>query len=227
MSPSSTATTVKAAGRPLKNPLRVASVVPFPAAAAAAVVAELPPDPPAPVLSGQQLRQMEISQFIQWLRTQTNKHKRPFSERAIEGYAETARVLDRWMTEQDIDADFTACDVALLNQFFAGYLTTHSQGGTNTRQRNLHHLFKWLAKTRGHPDPWTTELVRYGPSEVPPWTLAMELIKDLHADELERRPAGFGGGGVGGTLPWSTPVAADLEASSSEALFTSDAPYGT
>ena len=179
MSPSSVATAAKAAGRPLKNPLRVAGVVPFPAAAAAPPAAELAPDPPVPALSGHQLRRMEISQFIQWLRTQTNKHKRPFSEHAIEGYAETARVLDRWMTEQDIGADFTTCDTALLNRFFADYLATHSQGGTNTRQRNLHHLFKWLAKTRGHPDPWTTELVRYGPSEVPPSTLAMELIQDL------------------------------------------------
>jgi site-specific recombinase XerD len=178
MSPSSVAA-ASAAGRPLKNPLRVASVVPFPAAAAAPAAAELAPDPPAPALSGQQLRRMEISQFIQWLRTQTNKHKRPFSERAIEGYAETARVLDRWMTEQDIEAGFTACDTAMLNLFFAAYLATHSQGGTNTRQRNLHHLFKWLARTHGHPDPWTTELVRYGPAEVPPSTLATELIKDL------------------------------------------------
>ena len=58
---------------------------------------------------------MQISEFCAWLRTQTNKHKRPFQEQTIIGYAETARVLDRLMTVQGIDSDFTACDVAVLN----------------------------------------------------------------------------------------------------------------
>jgi integrase/recombinase XerD len=168
---------VKAAERPLKNPLRVASVVPFPAVQPAPAEPIAPPQP----MSGEQLRKMSISQFAEWLRTQTNKYQRPFSERAIEDYAETARALDRWMTKRDIDEDFTACDTATLNKFFGDYFRTHTQGGTNTRQRNLHHLFKWLAKTRHHPDPWTPELVRYGPADVPPSTLAMELISELLA----------------------------------------------
>jgi hypothetical protein len=46
------------------------------------------------------------------------------------------------MAADDIDGDFTACSVDVLNRFFAVYRNTHSQGGTNTRQRNLHHLFK-------------------------------------------------------------------------------------
>jgi integrase/recombinase XerD len=166
----------KGAERPLKNPLRVANLVPFPASVRDSAAEDLSLEPG---LSAPNLRKMQISQFTQWLRTQTNRNKRPFSERAIEDYAEPAGVLNRWMTEKDIDGDFTACDTALLNQFFAEYLSTHTQGGTNTRQRNLHHLFKWLAKTHGHPDPWTGELVRYGPAEVPPSTLALELIRDL------------------------------------------------
>jgi hypothetical protein len=100
-----------------------------------------------------QLRQMQISEFCSWLRTQTNKHKRPFQEQAIADYAEPARALDRWMTEQEIDGDFTACDVAVLNTFFSQYRAEHGQGGTNTRQRNLHHIFKWLALRYGHADP--------------------------------------------------------------------------
>lgn len=168
----------KGAARPLKNPLRVANLVPFSTQAEGSGTEDLPPEL-EPGLSAPNLRKMQISQFIQWLRTQTNRDKRPFSERAIDDYAEPAGVLNRWMTEKGIDGDFTACDAALLNQFFAEYLNTHTQGGTNTRQRNLHHLFKWLAKTHGHPDPWTGELVRYGPAEVPPSTLALELIRDL------------------------------------------------
>ncbi|HEY1626148.1 MAG TPA: tyrosine-type recombinase/integrase [Streptosporangiaceae bacterium] len=170
------ATVANVAQRPLKNPLRVAGLIPFPVQAREP---EMDDPSPEPRLSGPKLRQMQISQFVQWLRTHTNKHKRPFSERAIEDYAETAHVLDRWMAGHDPDGDFTACDTDLLNRFFADYLSTHTQGGTNTRQRNLHHLFKWLARAHGHPDPWTADLVRYGPSEVPPSTLALELIQDL------------------------------------------------
>jgi hypothetical protein len=48
--------------------------------------------------------------------------------------------------------------VQVLNEFFAAYRNSHSQGGTSTRQRNLHHLFKWLALRYGHPDPWTGEV---------------------------------------------------------------------
>jgi hypothetical protein len=83
------------------------------------------------------------------------------------------------MTERAIDGDFTACDTAVLNEFFAAYRGSHTQGGTNTRQRNLHHLFGRLAKKYGHPDPWTPDLVRYGPVKSRPSTLAEEFIRGL------------------------------------------------
>ena len=130
-------------------------------------------------LSWSQLRQMMISEFAEWLRTQTNKHKRPFQEGTVANYAEAAHVLGRWMTAQDVDGDFTACDTNMLNRFFNGYRRDHTQGGTNTRQRNLHHLFKWLDKVYDHPDPWTADLVRYGPGEVEPSTLDKAFIRDL------------------------------------------------
>lgn len=159
-----------------KSPLRSATMT----AALGAPPTDEPNRQPRPrEVTAQQLRQMQISEFIAWLRTQTNKHKRPFQEETIIGYAETARALDRWMTEQEIDGDFTACDTAVLNEFFTAYRNSHTQGGTNTRQRNLHHLFAWLAKKYGHPDPWTPELVRYGPVKSRPSTLAEEFIRDL------------------------------------------------
>jgi hypothetical protein len=103
------------------------------------------PEPEAVPLSevtAQQVQQMQISEFAAWLRTQSNKRKRPFQEQTIHGYSETARVLDRWMASEEIEGDFTACDVEVLNRFFAAYQAGHRQGGTNNRQRNLHHLFK-------------------------------------------------------------------------------------
>jgi len=59
----------------------------------------------------------------------------PLQDETIRGYAETARALGLWMTEQEVDDDFTACDVKMLNEFFSAYRNSHSQGGTNTRQR--------------------------------------------------------------------------------------------
>jgi hypothetical protein len=80
---------------------------------------------PVAKVTSPQLRKMQISEFCAWLRTQTNKHKRPFQEQRITDYAEPARALDRWMTEQEIDGDFTACDVAVLNTFFSQYRADH------------------------------------------------------------------------------------------------------
>jgi hypothetical protein len=37
---------------------------------------------PVPEVSGPQLRKMAVSEFSEWLRTQTNKNKLPFQERA-------------------------------------------------------------------------------------------------------------------------------------------------
>jgi site-specific recombinase XerD len=126
-----------------------------------------------------ELRRMEISEFAAWLRYRTNRHKRPFQEATIAAYADAARSLDRWMTDQEIDGDFTACDPGMLNRFFAGRVAGHGQAGLNTRQRNLRHLFTWLEEAYGHPHPYTSALHRYAPVKKRPSTLAREFIADL------------------------------------------------
>ena len=147
----------------LKNPLRTATMsLGLPPSLAGGPGSPAPDAvPPAPEVTAQQVRQMQVSEFAAWMRTQTSpKTKRPFQEQTIVGYSEAARVLDRWMESQGIEGDFTACDVAMLNRFFADYHREHGQGGTNNRQRNLHHLFKWLAMslqatlTRGPRPSW-------------------------------------------------------------------------
>ena len=139
------------------------------------------------------LRRMEISEFTAWLRSRTNKHHRPFQADTIAAYADAARALHEWMTGQDIDGDFTACDTAVLNRFFADYLASHGQGGTNTRQRNLRHLFTWLEETYGHPHPWTTALHRYAPAKKRPSTLAQEFIARPARGHRRRPGAAFRG----------------------------------
>jgi integrase/recombinase XerD len=172
----STAST--AAGRPRKSPLR-ADTMPR-------LARDLITDPGAldrrsgrDNLSAADLRQMAVSEFTAWLSGKTNKQDRPFQEHTIRNYADAARTLDKWMSASEIDADFTACDTALLNRFFAEYLRAHTQGGTNTLQRNLAHLFAFLDEVYDHPSPYTARLNRYAPEKKRPATLAEEFIKDM------------------------------------------------
>jgi integrase/recombinase XerD len=157
-------------GRPRKSPLRLAA-------------GGEPSFPPrqSGLLSPGQLRTMMISEFEQWLRSRTNQEKRPFQEETVVAYAKAARALDAWMTQKKIDGDFTACDTALLNLFFRDYNDAHTRGGTNTKQRNLRHLFTWLEAEYDHPHPYTDDLSRYAPAAGRPSTLSADFIKDLLA----------------------------------------------
>jgi site-specific recombinase XerD len=124
---------------------------------------------------------MMISEFCQWLRSRTNQEKRPFQEETITAYKVAARALDAWMTTSEMDGDFTVCDTGLLNRFFRDYHAAHGQGGTNTKQRNLRHLFTWLEAEYDHPHPYTDDLNRYAPVKTRPSTLSLDFIRDLLA----------------------------------------------
>jgi site-specific recombinase XerD len=169
---SRSANTPAVAGKPRKSPLRLAEVQQPSFGGPSARNGRLSPE---------QLRAMMISEFEQWLRSRTNQEKRPFHEETIVAYAKAARALDAWMTTKKLDGDFTACDTAVLNRFFRDYNATHSRGGTNTKQRNLRHLFTWLEAEYDHPHPYTDELSRYAPAAGRPSTLSADFIKDLLA----------------------------------------------
>ena len=168
------------AARPAKSALRVnkqesLAAVPVPRGLAEPPARQMENRP----LSAEDLRQLSISEFAASLREGVSKRKRPYQEHTITDYADAARALGRWMAADNVDGDFTACDTAMLNRFFAGYLKNHTQGGTNTLQRNLAHLFEWLDEAYGHPSPYTDRLHRYAPAKKRPATLAEEFIRDL------------------------------------------------
>jgi integrase/recombinase XerD len=161
-----------------KSPLRLASD-PVPSIS---LVSQFPPAAgPAPGrdLTPASLRTMMITEFCEWLRTRTNRHNRPFQEGTIAAYSDAAIALSAWMGKQKIEQDFTGCDTAVLNRFFRWYYDTYGQSGTNTKQRNLRHLFSWLETVYGHPHPYTDDLARYAPVLGRPATLTAEFIKDL------------------------------------------------
>jgi integrase/recombinase XerD len=163
-------TAASSAGRPRKSPLRLTTLG----------EPSLAPHRTGH-LSPPQLRLMMIGEFEQWLRSRTNNEKRPFQEETVLAYAKAARALDAWMTGQEVDGDFTACDTRLLNRFFRDYNAAHTRGGTNTKQRNLRHLFTWLEADYDHPHPYTDDLNRYAPAAGRPSTLSADFIKDLLA----------------------------------------------
>jgi site-specific recombinase XerD len=161
-----------------KNPLRVAGD-PVPMVGPGTSAVAVAPPPVRTAHTPREMRQMMISEFRDWLRTQTNKQHRPFQEETVEAYCSAATALSAWMEEADLQADFTGCDTAVLNKFFRAYLSSHTQGGTNTKQRNLRQLFTWLAKAHQHPHPYTSDLVRYAPVKGRPSTLSGDFIRDL------------------------------------------------
>jgi integrase/recombinase XerD len=159
--------------RPRRSPLRA------PAGGVSGVVFRDDLSVSGPVASGLDLRKMMISEFCDSLRTRNNKDKRPFAGETITAYKTAARALDAWMTSQEVDGDFTVCDTEMLNRFFADYLSSHGQTGTNTKQRNLRHLFTWLERRYGHPHPYTDDLNRYAALKTRPSTLSVQFISDL------------------------------------------------
>ena len=82
----------------------------------------------APELTAAQLRRLMVSEFRDWLGTRTSRDKRPFQADTISAYADAAIALDAWMRREAIEEDFTACDTAMLNRFFAAYYAAHGQG---------------------------------------------------------------------------------------------------
>ena len=124
---------------------------------------------------------MMVSEFAVWLEAQVSpKTKRHYQPHTIDNYAGAARTLGQWMTSSKIDEDFTACDAAVLNRFFAEYFKSHTQGGTNTLQRNMAHLFDWLERVYGHQNPYSDPtLNRYAPTKGRPTTLSGDFIREL------------------------------------------------
>ena len=54
-----------------------------------------------------QRRQVMLSEYGEWLRTQTNRHGRPFQPETILAYRDAAVALSSWMTSAGLEADFT------------------------------------------------------------------------------------------------------------------------
>ena len=145
----------RAPGRGLKSPLAVPGA---PTAASPATCGSLGLAPGRAALTD---REATLAEFQGYLRTVNNRDGRPFEEKTITAYSDPAKSLDRWMTANGIDGDFTGVDTATLNRYFREYYLEHGQGGTHTQQRNLIQLFNFLERERGSATPYKDGLNRY------------------------------------------------------------------
>ena len=163
----------RAAGRALKSPLAVpgtaaASHDPAPGSLAL-----------APARTALTDREETLAEFQGYLRTVNNRDGRPYEQRTITAYSDPAKSLDRWMTANGIDGDFTVVDTATLNRYFREYYLEQDQGGTHTQQRNLIHLFNFPERERGVATSYADGLDRYAAVKGHPKTLSGEFIDDL------------------------------------------------
>jgi site-specific recombinase XerD len=134
---------------------------------------------PSPSGAATTERGVTLAEFEDYLRTVNNRDGRPYQEMTINAYVSPAKNLDGWLTAQEIDGDFTACDTAVLNRYFREYYLEHGQGGTHTLQRNLIQIFNFLARERDHPTPYTDGLNRYAEVKGRPKTLGADFVDDL------------------------------------------------
>lgn len=118
--------------------------------------------------------------FATHLCATTNKQDRPYSEVTIRNYTFAVDVLAKHLRGVKFGGGFEALDPATVNVFFRSYYHTHTQGGTNTLQRNLAVFFHWLAEEFEVPDLYAGEAVhRYRPGQVKSEVLAPDLIEAL------------------------------------------------
>ncbi|GGO89264.1 tyrosine-type recombinase/integrase [Wenjunlia tyrosinilytica] len=179
-----------AARKTHKNPLRTRTV---------ARRGELPADASVLALSTEvetdaDYRAQVLAEWVMYLQTTTNRRGRPYQGRTIDAYRFAVVALDRWMSEQGIAGDFTACDAQLLNRFFRWYYAKHDlpksldgrggyTGGTNTQQRNLRLFFVWLEQEYDHPNPYLhASFQRFAAPELgKPRTLSQDFVRDVLA----------------------------------------------
>lgn len=126
-------------------------------------------------------RELQLSHYADWLHVATSRNGRPFTPGTIKGYMRAARLLARWLDEQEIGGDLTAaCDPEVLNRFLRWYLESHDVNGTAFVQRSLRTLFRWLEREEGVTSPFrSAKLDVYSPRTHKPKVLAREFIAEL------------------------------------------------
>lgn len=126
-------------------------------------------------------RALMIDHYHQHLRTGTSRNGRPFAPKTISGYMRCARLLAKWLDDNDIPGDLTpACDPDVFNRFMRFYLGEHDVNGTSFVQRNSRALFAWIERETGTPSPFRSrEMDTYTARQHKPKVLGIDFIHAL------------------------------------------------
>lgn len=115
-----------------------------------------------------------------FLRYTTNRKGKPYAEKTITSYVDAVNSLDRYLVSTGFGRGFEFVDAAVLNAYFRHYFDANSQGGTNTRQRDLTVFFRWVAEEFDVPNPYDGKAVnRYSPAKTVIPVLTPEVITAL------------------------------------------------
>jgi site-specific recombinase XerD len=116
------------------------------------------------------------------LKTATSDAGDRYGATTITGYVEAVASLGAYLSRAAFIGDFHDVTFAELNAYLADYRETHSQGGTNTKQRRLRTFYGWLEIAYEVPSPWRSgRMAYYAPSEPPPSALADGVIAAMIA----------------------------------------------
>jgi hypothetical protein len=66
-----------------------------------------------------------------WLPPAHDGREPCYEKKTISVYSVPAKNLDRWLTANSIEGDFTVVGTTLLNRYFREYYLEHGQGGTH------------------------------------------------------------------------------------------------
>lgn len=125
-------------------------------------------------------RAAQAAFFEHYLRATTSKQNRPYTEKSIGNYRYAVDVLGIYLTGMKFGGGFETLDAETVNEFFRTYYEGHTQGGTNTLQRNLATFFHWIAEEFEVPDLYAgTAVNRYRAGHLKSPVLSDDLIGAL------------------------------------------------
>lgn len=129
---------------------------------------------------GAELRADQLEEFKVYLRATTNSRGYPFDEKTIMAYRDAILAFDKWLTENGFDGGFEAIGVLHYNSFMNAYLSTHTLGGTVTKQGNLRPFLRYIAEEYDVPNLWDDKKRnKYARKDEAPPVMTDTLIEDM------------------------------------------------
>ncbi len=125
-------------------------------------------------------RTEQLEEFKLTLRATTNSRGKPYDEKTIMAYRDAVIAFSKWLTENGFEGGFEDITVLHYNTFMNAYLTTHSIGGTVTKQGNLRMFLRHIAEEYEVENIWDHKKRNsYSRPDSAPPVLTGTIIEDM------------------------------------------------